>query len=92
MVMVFTCGQCEVRAAKTFSKMAYTSGVVLVECPGCGSRHLVADHLGWFGSKGNIEDFAAEKGNMVVTRLADNTLELTPEDVAGLAQGVAEKK
>lgn len=85
MVMVFTCAKCEVRAAKAFSKVAYTEGVVLIECPGCNSRHLIADHLGWFGTKGNLEDFAAERGNTVVTRLADNTLELTPEDVAGLS-------
>jgi len=89
MVMVFTCGKCEIRAAKSFSKVAYTQGVVLVECPGCGSRHLIADHLGWFGTAGTVEQFAAERGNTVVKRLADNTLELTPEDVAGI--GIMER-
>lgn len=68
--------------------MAYQRGVVLVECPGCNVRHLIADHLGWFGTKGTVEDFAAERGDTVVTRLADNTLELTPEDMwGGSAQG-----
>jgi hypothetical protein len=85
LLMVFTCAKCEVRAAKAFSHVAYTSGVVLVQCPGCGGRHLIADHLGWFGSKGNIEDFAKEKGHAVVRHAADGTLELTPEDVMGPA-------
>lgn len=85
LMMMFTCGQCETRAAKAFSKVAYTRGVVLLECPGCSVRHVVADHLGWFGAKGTVEDFAAERGGAVVSRLADNTLEITPEEVAGAA-------
>lgn len=52
LVMLFTCGQCNMRAAKAFSKDSYERGVVIVECPGCSSKHLIADHLGWFGSKG----------------------------------------
>lgn len=85
LVMMFTCTKCETRAAKAFSKSAYTSGVVIVECPGCDARHLVADHLGWFGAKGEtIEEFAAERGGAVVSRLADNTLELTPAEVCGI--------
>jgi len=28
--MVFTCGKCEVRSTKTFSRQAYEKGVVLV--------------------------------------------------------------
>lgn len=83
LVMMYTCGQCEVRSAKAFSKMAYTKGVVIVQCPGCGARHLIADHLGWFGTAGTVEEFAQERGQTVVTRLADDTLELTPEDLVG---------
>ena len=52
LVMLFTCGQCNTRAAKAFSKDSYERGVVIVECPGCSSKHLIADHMGWFGSKG----------------------------------------
>lgn len=84
MMMVFTCNVCSVRSAKAFSKAAYTQGVVIVECSGCQSRHLVADHLGWFGEeKGTIEQFVNED---VVTRLADGTLELSPEDLLGKTQ------
>lgn len=50
--MLFTCGKCDTRAAKAFSRQSYETGVVIVECPGCSSRHLIADHLGWFGQGG----------------------------------------
>ncbi len=116
-------------------------GVVIVECPGCQSRHLIADHLGWFGQKGGrrrsnldclllalmmlwlttytpsgpchvlsftlpllvcrphavlnsppccpscaagtVEQFAAERGQMVLRKATDGTVELTPEDLLG---------
>lgn len=48
LVMIFTCSKCNTRAAKAFSKKAYTTGVVIVDCPGCHSKHLIADHLGWW--------------------------------------------
>ncbi|KAI7846266.1 hypothetical protein COHA_000246 [Chlorella ohadii] len=83
LLMVFTCSKCNTRAAKAFSKKAYESGVVIVECPGCQSRHLIADHLGWFGQKGTVEQFAAERGQMVLRKATDGTVELTPEDLLG---------
>ncbi|GAB4814393.1 hypothetical protein N2152v2_001439 [Parachlorella kessleri] len=83
LVMVFTCGKCDTRAAKAFSKASYERGVVVVDCPGCHSKHLIADNLGWFGQKGTVEEFAAEKGNLVVRKLADGTTTLTPEDILG---------
>ena len=56
LLMLFTCTKCDTRAAKAFSKQSYESGVVIVECPGCDNRHLIADHLGWFGQKGECWD------------------------------------
>ena len=56
LMMIFTCVKCETRSAKTFSKLSYTRGVVLVRCPGCENLHLVADNLGWFeDGRVNIE-------------------------------------
>jgi hypothetical protein len=78
LLMMYTCGKCEVRSAKAFSKVAFTDGIVIVECPGCGARHLIADNLGWFGTKGTIEEFAKERGETILTKLEDNTLELEP--------------
>jgi protein import protein ZIM17 len=83
MVLMFTCGKCDVRSVKSFSKVAYTRGVVLVECPGCKARHLIADNLGWFGEKGTIQDFAKANGHAVRTQEVDGTLELTPEQIFG---------
>ena len=50
------------RAMRSFSKQAYTSGVVIIKCPDCGSRHLIADRLGWFGDSASVETILKEKG------------------------------
>ena len=82
--MMFTCGKCETRAAKGFSRQAYENGVVIVRCPGCQVQHLVADRYGWFGEPGSVEDFLGSRGETVVTGRAgaprieseDGTLEI----------------
>jgi protein import protein ZIM17 len=63
--MMFTCGRCETRAAKGFSRQAYDNGVVIVRCPGCQTQHLVADRYGWFGEPGSVEDFLRDRGDVV---------------------------
>lgn len=69
--MMFTCGKCDVRAVKGFSRQAYENGVVIVRCPGCQSQHLVADRYGWFGEPGDVEDFLARRGEAVTRGAAD---------------------
>lgn len=67
MVAAFTCGPCEYRMVKRFSKHAYTKGIVIVECPNCGAKHLLADNLGWFMDEArNIEDMLREKGESFI--------------------------
>ncbi|QRW17154.1 hypothetical protein RhiXN_05156 [Rhizoctonia solani] len=75
--LTFTCtvANCGHRSSHTFTKRAYTKGIVIVQCPGCKNRHLIADNLDWFkdtagtGKDGrqnrNIEDIMREKGEKV---------------------------
>ncbi|KNC75263.1 hypothetical protein SARC_12209 [Sphaeroforma arctica JP610] len=81
----FTCGQCKERVTKDFSKHSYEKGVVIITCPGCSNRHLIADNLGWFADvEGrNIEEIMANKGQKVqrlTSKIQFDTLEVDPED------------
>ena len=64
LTMVFTCNVCNTRSAKQFSWLAYYHGVVLVTCPGCDNKHLIADRLHWFDGM-SVEDYLANKGQSV---------------------------
>lgn len=50
---------------------AYQHGIVIIACPSCKNRHLIADNLGWFknrdGSEGGrtVEDFVRAQGQQV---------------------------
>lgn len=65
----FTCGVCDTRVTKSMKRKSYETGVVLIQCPNCGKRHVIADNLGYFSGvlngKRNIEEIAAEKGEKV---------------------------
>lgn len=37
MSMIFTCNVCETRQMRSFTKLAYEKGIVIVTCKGCGS-------------------------------------------------------
>ncbi|EAS01948.3 DNL zinc finger protein (macronuclear) [Tetrahymena thermophila SB210] len=66
LLMIFTCGVCETRSARSFTKKAYNEGVVLIRCEKCDSLHLVADNLGWFDDKKqNIETIMEKKGENI---------------------------
>lgn len=66
MVAAFTCTVCETRSVKRFTKLSYTKGIVIVECPGCYNKHLLADNLGWFDDERvNIEEILRSKGEEV---------------------------
>ncbi|CAO3616945.1 unnamed protein product [Cunninghamella blakesleeana] len=55
------------------SKQAYTKGVVLIQCPECKNRHLIADNLGWFrDEKTNVEDLVKEKGEAIRKIIVDD--------------------
>lgn len=62
---------------------------MIAECPGCNSRHLIADHLGWFDGQGNgrtVEDFVKQKGGIAIRRTLTGDTELTPEDLLGASK------
>lgn len=73
--MTFTCGvpDCGHRSTHEFTKRAYERGLVIIQCPSCKNRHLIADNIGWFkeseetagGKYKNIEDFMQAKGEKV---------------------------
>jgi protein import protein ZIM17 len=76
MQAVFTCGWCDVRQSKVFTRMAYEQGVVVVKCNGCGVQHIMADNLGYFedmtGKRAvNVEDLLLAKGERVDNRLSE---------------------
>lgn len=84
MLIGFTCKPCDQRSHHLMSKLAYEQGTVLIECPGCKSRHLIADHLNWFDcNQGRtIEDIMNAKGEKIQKTLVISetgcVLELEP--------------
>ncbi|KZV92029.1 zf-DNL-domain-containing protein, partial [Exidia glandulosa HHB12029] len=73
--LTFTCtaNGCGHRSSHEFTRHAYERGIVLVTCPSCKNRHLIADHLGWFketeGTSGGklrtVEDLLRARGESV---------------------------
>ena len=61
---------------RSFSRRAYDNGIVIVQCPSCSVKHLVADRLGWFGEPGSVEDFMKQRGGGKLPTIvpADNHL------------------
>lgn len=87
--LTFTCKVCNHRSTHEFAKSSYDNGVVLVQCPSCENRHLIADRLGWFkDNKGGVglEEIMKERGDEIVKRgrLAnDGTIEFYDQDHKG---------
>ena len=61
--LTFTCTRCKTRSSHTVSKQGYHAGTVLITCPGCKNRHLIADHLKIFSDRRvTLDDILKEKG------------------------------
>ena len=67
---------------------------MIVQCPGCNNRHLIADNLGFFDDEDggwNIEKGMSKLGEDVKVVTNDDVLELSVEDILGdLAKGDSE--
>lgn len=85
LMIAFTCKKCDTRSSHTFSKQAYTTGLVLIQCPGCKNRHLIADNLNIFrDNKVNLEDILKAQGESVATTTDDLAFEDIPELLKGV--------
>lgn len=81
--ITFTCKACEHRSSHRMTKHAYHKGTVLIQCPGCRSRHLIADNLKIFSDKDvNVEDLLKARGEHVTRG--------TTADVEGQVEGDVE--
>ncbi|KAJ6262593.1 hypothetical protein Dda_3404 [Drechslerella dactyloides] len=81
--MTFTCKKCNTRSTHRVSKQAYRHGTVLIQCPGCTVRHLIADHMKIFRDKPTtIEDILREKGESVLKGIKyhDGDIEFLPPE------------
>jgi mitochondrial protein import protein ZIM17 len=55
--LTFTCTPCQHRSTHRITKHGYHKGTVLVQCPGCKARHVIADHLKVFmDNSSTLED------------------------------------
>ncbi|KAI8985781.1 DNL zinc finger-domain-containing protein [Trametes punicea] len=89
MSLTFTCTveACHTRSTHQFTRRSYEKGIVIVQCPGCKNRHLIADHLGWFkestkdGKLKTVEDLVRAKGEKVRRGRVDEggVVEYVPE-------------
>lgn len=91
LALIFTCNKCQTRSARKFSHLAYTKGIVIIECGGCGANHLIADNLGWFDKGRNIEEIMMKKGEPVA-KATLGSLEEMPDDVKKLLEEADEKR
>lgn len=82
MMIAFTCKKCNNRSSHTMSKQSYTKGTVLIQCPSCHVRHLIADHLKIFNDDHiTIEDILNAKGESVSLTTDDLAFEDIPESL-----------
>lgn len=85
LMLAFTCKKCDTRSSHVMSKQAYQHGSILVQCPGCKSRHLVADHLNIFSDhKIKLEDIMKAQGENIKTDTTDLVFEDIPDSLKKL--------
>ncbi|KAI5960799.1 DNLZ [Candida pseudojiufengensis] len=72
LLIEFTCNVCDTRSKHNMSKQAYEHGTVLIQCPECKSRHLIADNLGFIrDEKFNLKDYLESEGQSIDTNVLE---------------------
>ncbi|PYH77725.1 zf-DNL-domain-containing protein [Aspergillus uvarum CBS 121591] len=74
--ITFTCKPCGGRSSHRMSKHGYHRGTVLIQCPTCSSRHVIADHLNiFFDQKSTLEDILARQGDKLMRGYTNGDME-----------------
>lgn len=82
----YTCNICETKNRVVVSRQAYTEGMVIAVCKGCGNKHWIADNLDPTLSHSNIEEYFESRGlGDTVNRVTEEVYEI--ERVWGLKEG-----
>ena len=81
--LTFTCKPCGHRSSHRVTKQGYHNGTVLIQCPGCKNRHVIADHLKVFlDQKSTLEDILKKK-----TQVGKPLTNLIKKGQLGIRQG-----
>ena len=76
---VCTVDNCNTRITKQIKRRSYEKGTVVIQCPTCGTHHIIADNMGMYkditDGKKNIEEIAESVGRNV-TRVDSTTFNL----------------
>lgn len=82
MMIAFTCKKCDTRSSHTMSKQAYEKGTVMISCPHCKVRHLIADHLKIFHDNHvTVEQLMKANGEKVSQDVGDLEFEDIPDSL-----------
>ncbi|GFF38618.1 uncharacterized protein C24H6.02c [Aspergillus udagawae] len=74
--ITFTCKPCGHRSSHRMSKHGYHRGTILIRCPSCLNRHVIADHLNIFmDKKSTLEDILQREGKRLTRGYVDGDME-----------------
>ncbi|KAF7136793.1 hypothetical protein CNMCM5793_006315 [Aspergillus hiratsukae] len=86
--ITFTCKPCGHRSSHRMSKHGYHRGTVLIRCPSCLNRHVIADHLNIFmDKKGTLEDILQREGKRLTRGYVDGDMEFWEDGTVKKREG-----